>query len=127
MPLHTAGPAVGGGEDEAGGVGAEQWHVALAGEAAERGDRVALEHDEAQRAGAPEDGHRELYSIGALPSVLDLTLGKSVFVKCRRSDTWQSFFFSFHGGTRGAMFAECRNFPSVFPIFAEYRSLPSIF
>ena len=84
MPIRTAGSAVGGGEDEAGGVGAEQRHASLARVAAERGadergDRVALEHDEAQQAAAPEDGHRELYSIGALPSVLhvlDLTLGK---------------------------------------------------
>jgi len=32
-----------------------------------------------------------------------------------------------NGGTRGAMFAECRNLPSVFPIFTECRSLPSVF
>jgi len=51
-----------------------------------------------------------------LPSVLDLTLGKCFFL-----------FFSFHGGTRGAMFAECRNLLSVFSIFAECRSLPSVF
>ncbi|KAL5653516.1 hypothetical protein ACJX0J_038974, partial [Zea mays] len=71
MPFHTAGSAVGGGEDEAGRVGAEQRHAALAGVAAkraadERGDRVALEDDEAQRAGAPEDGHRHQDAQGVV-------------------------------------------------------------
>lgn len=71
MPFRTAGSAVGGGEDEAGRVGAEQRHAALAGVAAqraadERGDRVALEDDEAQRAGAPEDGHRHQDAQGVV-------------------------------------------------------------
>lgn len=71
MPFRTAGSAVGGGEDEAGRVGAEQRHAALAGVAAqraadERGDRVALEDDEPQRAGAPEDGHRHQDAQGVV-------------------------------------------------------------
>ena len=32
----------------------------------------------------------QLYSIAALPSVLDLTLDKAVFAECSRSDTRQS-------------------------------------
>ena len=42
----------------------------------------------------------QLYSIAALPSVLDLTLDKAVFAECSRSDTRQmTFFYLF--------FAEC--------------------
>jgi len=37
----------------------------------------------------------QLYSIAALPSVLDLTFGKAVFVECSRSDTRQMIFFYF--------------------------------
>ena len=46
-----------------------------------------------------------------------------LFAECCPTDTRQKG----NGGTRGAMFAECRNLPSVFPIFAECQSLPSVF
>ena len=36
---------------------------------------------------------------------------KKMFVECCPTDTRQKG----NGGTRGAMFAECRNLPSVFP------------
>jgi len=94
----------------------------------ERGDRVALEHDEAQQAAAPEDGHRELYSIGALPSVLhvlDLTLGKGfLFI-------YFSLFMEGHVARCLPSAVICRVFfpylPSVFLIFVKCRSLPSVF
>ena len=43
----------------------------------------------------------QLYSIAALPSVLDLTLGKAMFAECSRSDTRQMIFIFF------LFFAEC--------------------
>ena len=33
------------------------------------------------------------YSIGALPSVLDLTLGKALFAECQIKGTRQTYFF----------------------------------
>jgi hypothetical protein len=66
----TIGSAVGGVDEEAGGVGAEQRHAALAGVAAERGadepgDGVALVDEEPQRPGATEHGHRHQHARAA--------------------------------------------------------------
>jgi len=36
----------------------------------------------------------QLYSIAALPSVLDLTLGKTLFAKCQIRSTRQTYFFA---------------------------------